>query len=195
MMRTIATVLVSLIGKLPNGWALGHRGGGVDAVLGAIAGPIADVEAEAAALMDETDPRSAVNLLPDFERVLGPDPCGRDLNDRTLEQRQRQAHQRWTARGGQSIPYYLGIAEGLGETVEIEEFWPTKVGVLCAGMALIPEGEQFTYRIKLALISQWLFRASQNVAGDPLGGYGVNDVECELRRLKPAHTQLVFAYI
>ncbi|WP_244612340.1 putative phage tail protein [Brucella sp. 10RB9215] len=79
-------------------------------------------------------------------------------------------------------------------TIEIEEFWPSKAGVLRAGQALIAEGEQFTWRVKLQLISEWIFRAGVNTAGQPLGGFEISDIECELRRLKPAHTQLVFSY-
>lgn len=195
MSRTLNTILASLVGKLPIGWVLDKRGGVFDALLVAFATPVADAERSAEELMDEVDPRTAIQLLPDFERVLGPDPCGRDLGPRTLEQRQRQAHQRWTARGGASIPYFLDLAARLGVTIEIEEFWPSRCGVLVAGAPLVAEGEQFTWRVRLALISQWKFRAGQNVAGDPLGGYGLSDIECELRRLKPAHTQLVFAYI
>ena len=79
-------------------------------------------------------------------------------------------------------------------TIEIEEYWPTVCGVLVAGDALIGHGEQFTWTVKLSLIDEWLFRAGQNVAGDPLGGLTLSDIECELRRLKPAHTQVVFSY-
>ena len=194
-MRSVGAVLAGLVRQLPPGWALAFRGGLLDAVLETFAGRLAEAEADAAALMDEVDPRQAVRLLPDFERVLGPDPCGRDLGERTVEQRQRQAHQRWTARGGQSIPYFLSVADRLGVVIVIEEFWPSQAGVLRAGQPLVADGEQFTWRIRLPLISQWWFRAGQNTAGDPLGGYALSDIECELRRLKPAHTQLVFAYI
>lgn len=96
--------------------------------------------------MDEIDPRTANALLPDFERVLGPDPCGRDLGNQTIEQRQRRAHQRWIAKGGASIPYFVKMAASLGHTIEIEEFWPSNAGVLLAGQPLIAEGEQFTAR-------------------------------------------------
>lgn len=195
MSRTRAKILASLIGKLPRGFALGHRGGVLDAILDAIAKLLADAETDAEQLMAEIDPRSANRLLADFERVLGPDPCGRDLGDQTLQQRQRRAHQRWIAQGGASIPYFLKLAESLGHTIEIEEFWPSKAGVMRAGQTLIAEGEQFTWRIKLQLISEWIFRAGVNQAGQPLGGIDISDLECEMRRLKPAHTQLVFSYV
>ncbi|MGO4558335.1 YmfQ family protein [Mesorhizobium sp. 2RAF21] len=194
MSRVVATILRSLIGKLPVGWVLAGRGGVLDALLEALAQPFADAEDEAEELMREIDPRTAVRLLPDFERVLGPDPCGRDLGNRTLAQRQRQAHQRWTARGGQSIPYFTTFAAMLGVTIQINEFWPSKAGYMRAGMRLVPNGEQFTWRVRLTLTGQWWFRAGQNQAGDRLGGFTLSDIECELRRLKPAHTQIVFSY-
>mgnify|MGYP001759980871 CR=1 FL=1 len=195
MTRPQSTILASLIGKLPRGFALGKRGGVLDAVLDSIAKVLVQAEADAEKLMDEIDPRTANALLPDFERVLGPDPCGRDLGSQTIEQRQRRAHQRWIAKGGASIPYFVKMAASLGHTIEIEDFWPSIAGVLQAGQPLIAEGEQFTWRVKLQLISEWIFRAGVNQAGQPLGGFEISDIECELRRLKPAHTQLVFSYV
>ncbi len=195
MTRPQSSILASLIGKLPRGFALGRRGGVLDAVLDSIAKVLVEGEASAEQLMNEIDPRTAVALLPDFERVLGPDPCGRDLGNQTLEQRQRRAHQRWIAKGGASIPYFVQMAASLGHSIEIEEFWPSNAGILHAGQPLIAEGEQFTWRVKLQLISEWIFRVGVNQAGQPLGGYEISDIECELRRLKPAHTQLVFSYV
>lgn len=194
MSRPQEAIARSLLARLPRGWALGRRGGILDALMSALAAPVADVEREAETMMDEVDPRMAVRLLPDFERVLGPDPCGRDQNELTREQRQRIAHQRWTARGGQSVSYFVETAARLGALIEIEEYWPSVAGGLQAGEPLIAQGEQFTWLVKLALIDEWLFRAGQNAAGEPLGGLTLSDIECELRRLKPAHTQLIFSY-
>tara|TARA_R110002020_G_scaffold212759_9_gene419406 strand:- start:1697 stop:2296 length:600 start_codon:yes stop_codon:yes gene_type:complete len=194
MSRSVQDVLRSLIGKLHPGWALARRGGVLDAVLEGIAGPIADAEASAEALMDEVDPRAAVTLLPDFERVLGPDPCGRDVGEPSLGERQRIAHQRWTAVGGQSLPYLISVAARLGVTIEIEEFWPSKAGVLRAGQPLIAEGEQFIWRVKLAPIGEFLFRAGAGQAGDPLGWIVISAIECELRRIAHSHTEPVFSY-
>ncbi|GAA0616747.1 hypothetical protein GCM10008943_34160 [Paenochrobactrum glaciei] len=60
------------------------------------------------------------------------------------------------------------MAESLGHTIDIEDFWPSIAGVL---------------------------QVSVNKADQPLGGYEISDIECELRRLKPAQTQLVFSYL
>ncbi|WP_018701389.1 YmfQ family protein [Amorphus coralli] len=195
MSRSVAQILSSLIGKLPIGFALGKRGGVLDALLEGIAAPIADAEASAEALMDEVDPRAAVALLPDFERVLGPDPCGRDVGPPSLGERQRIAHQRWTATGGQSLPYLISVAARLGVTIQIDEFWPSKAGVLRAGQPLIADGEQFVWRVKLAPIGEFLFRAGAGRAGDPLGWIVISAIECELRRIAHSHTRVVFSYV
>lgn len=195
MARTVSAILQSLIQKLPNGWALGLRGGVLDVVLEGAASAIHQVEADAEALMIETDPRTAKKLLADFERCLGPDPCGRDLDAQTVEQRQRLAHQRWTATGGQSIPYMIRIAANLGVDITVEEFWPSRAGVLRAGQRLRPEGCQFVWRVNIpGLISVVRFRAGVSRAGHRLGSFELSSIECELRRIKPAHTHVVFAY-
>lgn len=195
MARPVSTILQSLLGKLIPGWALGQRGGVIDAVLGSVAVALQDVETGAEALMRETDPRASNALLADFERCLGPDPCGRDSATLTVEQRQRLAHQRWTARGGQSIPFFVSIARSLGVEITVEEFWPSKAGVLRAGQRLRPEGCQFVWRVNIpGLLTVVKFRAGVSRAGHRLGTFEISSIECELRRLKPAHTHVVFKY-
>jgi uncharacterized protein YmfQ (DUF2313 family) len=195
MARLASTILQSIIAKLPTGFALGYRDGVLDAVLSSAADRIAEIETNAEALMRETDPRNANALLADFERVLGPDHCGRDLDLQSVEARQRLAHQRWTATGGQSNPYMISIAEKLGVSVSIEEFWPSRAGVLRAGTPLRPEGCQFVWRVNIpGLVTVIKFRAGASRAGNRLGVFTLSSIECELRRIKPAHTEVVFNY-
>jgi len=193
--RPPSTVLQSLFSKLPTGWALRYRDGVLGVILGAIAGAIADAESAAEAMMNETDPRLADKLLSDFERCLGPDPCGRDNDGLTSQQRRQLAFQRWTARGGQSIPYFVSVAAALGVTITIEEFWPSRAGVLRAGQRLRPEGCQFVWRVNVpGLITVTNFRTGTSRAHHRLGSFEISAIECVLRRYKPAHTQLVFKY-
>ncbi|MDL2401243.1 YmfQ family protein [Rhizobium mayense] len=195
MARTVAAILSSIIAKLPVGWALGLRGGVLDAVLSGGAERIAEVEQSAEAMMVEVDPRSAVNFLADFERVLGPDPCGRDIDATTIEQRQLLAHQRWTSLGGQSIPYFIAVAAKLGVAITIDEFWPSVAGGLRCGQRLQPFGCQFDWRVNIpGLTTVITFRTGTSGAGERLGTFQISNIECELRRLKPAHSQVVFSY-
>lgn len=195
MIRSPEAIGSSVVKKLPIGFAMGKRGGNIDMILQATASELSSAEASAAAVMKEIDPRTAVALLPDFERVLGKDACGRDRSNLTLRQRQRLAHQRWTAVGGQSIPYLMKLAKNLGFEIEIEEFWPSKAGGLRAGQRLIPEGEQFVWRVRLRLNGHENFVAGGSQAGDPLGLFIQSGVECELRRIAHSHTTPVFSYI
>ena len=194
MSRTPADIRQSLIAKLPPGFALAKRGGVIDAIYSGFARSMAEGEEAAERLVNEIDPRAANYLLHDFERVLGAAPCGRDFNVSTTAQRQRRAHQRWTATGGQSIPYFIEIARNLGVDIRIEEFWPSIANDMVAGDYLVPEGDQFIWRVHLKLVDPVFFIAGNAEAFERLYDFSINDVECVLRRLKPAHTTLVFYY-
>lgn len=194
MSRTNDVITQSLIAKLPPGFALAKRGGVIDAIYSGFARSLSEGEEAAERLVNEIDPRAANYLLHDFERVLGADPCGRDFNVSTTAQRQRRAHQRWTATGGQSIPYFIEIARNLGVDIRIEEFWPSIANDMVAGTPLIPEGEQFIWRVKLKLAKPVFFISGSSEAWERLYDFALSDVECVLRRLKPAHTTLVFFY-
>jgi uncharacterized protein YmfQ (DUF2313 family) len=195
MARLVPTILRSVVAKLPTGFALGRRDGVIDIALEGAITPVVDIEAGAEAMMVETDPRSADNFLADFERVLGPDPCGRDAGGLSVGDRRRLAHQRWTATGGQSIPYLVGLAAKLGVSITIEEFWPSRAGVLRAGQPVRAEGCQFVFRVHIpGLVTVINFKAGVSRAGQKLGSFQISSIECDIRRLKPAHTQVTFAY-
>lgn len=194
MSRSPEDIKRSIIAKIPPGFALAKRESIIDAFYEAFSYGFADGEQAAEDMMNEINPRSSNYLLDDFERVLGADPCGRDLNTQTKEQRRRRAHQRWTATGGQSIAYFTQIARNLGVSITIDEFWPSIANEMVAGDLLIPEGEQFVWRVRLKLIHPVFFISGSSETWERLYDFTINDVECVLRRLKPAHTTLVFMY-
>jgi len=194
MSRAASTIQQSIRTKWPKGYAAPRECGVMDALYGGFGAALADGESQTEKLFVEIHPREAEALLTDFERVLGPDPCGRDKQEQSLTQRQRRAHQRWIATGGQSIPYFIEIARNLGSEIEVEEFWPSVANSMVSGDALIPEGEQFVWLVKLKLINPDWFITGRNEAWDSLFTFENSDIECVLRRLKPAHTTLIFAY-
>lgn len=195
MSRSAEAVHAEIVSLTPEGWVWPRAGSLFAALFQPPATAIADLEATAEAMMDEIDPRSAVLCLTDFERVLGPDPCGRDPTTLTLSARQKLAHQRWTARGGASIPYFIGYAAKRGVTIAIEEVRLSRVGRFRAGHRLVDAPQQFFWKVTLPLTTSTIFRAGRSSAGERLYDIALTGIECDLRRLKPAHTEVAFRYL
>lgn len=195
MARDAGLALEELLAVTAKGWAFPAQGTLFAATLEAMAGGLADIEALAEGMMGETDPRTAALCLPDFERVLGPDPCGRDLGALSLEQRRDLAFQRWTSRGGASIPYFVSLAAARGVAITISENLTSQAGAVECDFELVGEGEQFVWTATVALLGEDLFEASGGAAGDSLYDITLSDIECDIRRLKPAHTEVAFIYI
>ena len=199
MSRSIDEVQAAIVAEAPRGWAWPHVEPSADESLfetlfKPLAKGIADVEATAEAMMEEVDPRTATLLLQDFERVLGPDPCGRDPSLLSLDQRRGLAHQRWTARGGASRAYFIGMAAKRGVEITISENRVSMAGGLVAGDELVDAPEQFIWTVHLALLGETLFEAGSGQAGDRLYDIVLSDVECDIRRARPAHTEVTFSY-
>ena len=197
MSRTTAAVLEGMTGNLPPGWIWPAAGAPslIAAVLSPFAEEIAGIEAAAEAMMAEIDPRTATLCIADFERVLGADPCGRDPSGLALVARQRLAHQRWTARGGQSIAYFVALAAARGVEITVSEAFPSQAGRLRAGDELVMSPEQYVWIINLALGAWQVFRAGEAAAGDRLYDFALSDIECDIRRARPAHTEVAFRYV
>src|SRR5690606_22069685 len=81
----------------------------------------ANVDSRAADLLErESDPRAALELLPDWERVAGlPDACLAE--PLTIADRQKALIARLTILGDQSIAFFLQLAEALGYEITIIE--------------------------------------------------------------------------
>jgi len=196
MSRSAEDAHQELMALLPPGWIMPRPGDGslLGAILAAPARMFAEIEAVAEEMIDQIDPRTATHTLDDFERVLGQDPCGRDTAGMSIADRQQLAHQRWTARGGQSIAYFVALAARRGVAITIEESIVSQADYACAGDELVNEPEQFTWLVRLAFGGWIVAEADDAVAGDLLVEYDLNDIECDIRRLAPAQTEVVFSY-
>lgn len=196
MSRSDDAIFEELLSHIPPGWVWPRE---PDSLLAALLWPmaagVAVLEKMAEDMMAEIDPRTAVLCLPDFERVLGPDPCGRDVSALPIRKRQEIAHARWTGRGGQSVPYYVELAAKRGVEIDVQEFTLSRAGVLQAGDELVNHPEQFVWLVKLRLGEWDIFRAGEHTAGDLLYSFELSDIECDIRRAKPAHTEVVFEYL
>ena len=138
--RTPAQVLDGLLRLSPPGWALPRTPDSLWGTLLSVDAAVwSDVEASADAMLLEIDPRSTVNLLPDYERVVGPDPYGRDAPSQDLSYAQMQAlvWQRWTDGGNMAVSDYEALAVASGAVAaNITTYWPTTAGASACGAFL-----------------------------------------------------------
>lgn len=178
----------------------------------------ARLEQSAEALLVEVDPRAALPLLPDYERVLGEDPCLGPATDLPVELRRRVAHQRWTQRGGATPAFFVGLGAALGIEVEVIESQPWEVGLASVDDELIAESGRFEWflfvrsrplssQAGLPLLLEdgrplrqesatvlTNFEVGASDVDTPLEDFRRSPIECLARRHAPAHTALYFAY-
>jgi uncharacterized protein YmfQ (DUF2313 family) len=133
-------------------------------------------------------------LLPEWEESLGlPDPCIGPLP--TLQQRQSAVCVKFTARGGQSIDYYIRLAASVGVTARVVQFAPFRASINRCGDHL--NGEAWAHAWAIIIPPPptivW-FRAGLSTAGEPLRTWGDKIFECMIRAAAPAHTVIIFRY-
>ncbi|MBX9750913.1 MAG: YmfQ family protein [Roseococcus sp.] len=189
--------LAQLIALLPPGAALPRE---PDSRLARQLWPMAEefarLDARAADLMIQADPRAADEMLADYERVLGDDPCIGPVARLPIETRRALAHQRWTAQGGATPAYFTGIAAAFGIPITLTESQPFECGVSACDDELIAEDGRFEWIVTITaptLLTE--FEVGVADVGTPLGDFARSPVECLIRRSAPAHTSVYFSYV
>lgn len=176
------------------------------------------VEIAASKLLEiETDPRTTMDMLPDWERNFGlPDPCYSEPF--TIGDRQKALVHRMTIEGGQSRQFFIDAEAEIGHTIHITEYRPFMVGLDRVGdnrqllyydidsnpaytdypYMLGPPENRFYWTAHVDEARLTWFRV-----GGGGGQTGVDphlrislasDLECLLNRWKPAHTKIIFDY-
>lgn len=162
-------------------------------------------------LTRESDPRATLELLSDWERAWGlPDPCVAE--PLTIADRQIALVTKMTMLGAQSRAFFESLAGVLGYTVRIREYAPVMAGVTEVGdtagthgmtfpemrWELGPPENRFFWTVQVDNVRLTWFTvggAGGECGIDPLLRIGVaTDLECLIRRWKPAHTDVVFDY-
>lgn len=170
------TVLTKVLLAMADGLARGHN--------------------RALDLIEEADPRTAFEMLADWERVCGlPDPCSAGIAT-TLQERRAAVVTRLVSTGGQSISYFRELIVALGYDATVEEFRPAVAGIARCGHRLngLPS-VRFIWRVTVHGPRVTRARAGVSQAGDKLAKITrAEDLHCVLQRLKPGHTTLVIAY-
>ena len=212
MANTRLEAYKNLIAKLlPPGkaWAKVRE----NVLLEGLAVELTRVEARAADCLKEIDPRQTVELLEDWESLLGiPDECTPE--GQTVTQRQTQITQKLASVGGLSATYYEFIASQLGFDIRITDAHSFRVGRQRVGEPLTngvyPDGVfrvgdrvgnelakagwRFYYIAEIPLTELVRFRVGLSRVGDPLVSYSNTLLECTLKRLKPAHRNIFFKF-
>lgn len=162
----------------------------------AMADELARVESRTHQLSIDWLPSQAIELLPDWERALAlPDNCFPDQSQ-TLEQRQLAAVEKFTRIGLQTPAYFVSLAESLGYTIEIEEYFPFSAGAGVAGGYVVDEDWAYTWKVKVfgeeTIIAD--FQVGKSTVGEGLRTWGNSLIECVINRQKPAHTIVIYSY-
>ena len=149
--------------------------------------------ASALALLSDAFPLAPVQLLPEWQATLGlPDPCAGPAP--SLAVAQQQVNARFIASGGQTAAYFIAVAAALGYPVTITQFAPFRAGSSRAGDPAMGSDWANTWQINAPTFTIEYFRAGHGAAGDPLASWGNTVLQCELQRIAPAHTILLFKY-
>lgn len=164
-------------------------------LLMALAEELARIDARAEDLINESDPRTTFELLSEWEVAYGlPDKCS-GLSA-SLAERRAAVHSKLTKTGGQTPAFFVELALGLGSVITIEEFEPFTCGAGSrAGRSLGSMDVRYWWRVHgLDTPAVFLFHAGAWTAGNSIAALGTRDVECVLRELKPAQSELFFKY-
>jgi uncharacterized protein YmfQ (DUF2313 family) len=180
-------------------------------VMRGLAGILGFMDGRAGDMLErESDPRITVEMLDQWERAWGlPDPCYE--GPQTIGERQKHLVLRMTMLGGQSRAHFIQYAKFLGYEVSISEYRPFMVGVDRCGdnreyradgslgewpCQIGPPTMRFVWTMHVHSVRLTWFRAGAGQAGiDPHLRIALAiDLECVIRRWRPAHTEVLFDY-
>lgn len=143
-------------------------------------------------LLVEAFPGSTYELLSEWEATLGlPDPCAGVQP--TLEGRRAQVVARISAVGGQTIQYFVDYAKSLGYDITITEYTAFKFGD-AFGSPLNSEDWAYTLQVNAPLNSVSYFEFGASAFGDAFASWGNAVLECDLKKVMPAHMLKIFSY-
>lgn len=189
-----AAYLSQLKQLLPSGQAwVAETGSVLSGLLSAGAKMLSAVHHRANDLMDEADPRTAIEMLPEWEIEVGlPGKCSASAD--TIRERQAMVHAKWISRGGQSRPYFIDLAKALEYDITITEYTPFQAGQSVASDPCCSDDWTFTWKVNAPATTIRPFRAGEGAAGEPIQDWGNGLLECAISQDKPAHTHVIFAY-
>ena len=179
---------------LPKGraWPRG-RGTVLHALIQGLATQLHDIDTDATGLLTEIRPSTTVNLLPDWERVMGlPDECS-NLGS-TIQERRAAVLTKLVSRLGMSAEDYKAIGRTFGVEIEVEELDQARAEAI-AGLDTSNGKWRFVWWIRIPTTADIQYFDTLSDVLTPLRSVVRNqELECRLRKAAPAHTHLVLSY-
>jgi uncharacterized protein YmfQ (DUF2313 family) len=194
--RSQADYRQMLVSLLPPGpaWAV-DQVPGIHAILAGLAAEFARVDGRAADLVNESDPSTVRELVPDWERVMNlPDPCLG--GSPSFEDRLRAVQKRHLTVGGQSRAYLLSLAWEQGyRGASITEYRAPRFGRARCGVDHFGTwGLQFFWTMHLGQRQVAGRRWGISTWGEAFGANPNSGIECLIKRSAPAHCVVTFDY-
>lgn len=144
-------------------------------------------------LVSESYPDTTVDLLPEWEKNYGlPDACT-NYNE-SIQERQKDLVAKYAAKGGQSVAYFIMLAEFLGYTITITEFLPFRTNVNHTNDILYGEEWMWIWQVNYSGSNPIYFRTNVSTTNERLIVYGNDRLVCFFNKYKPAHTKVIFNF-
>jgi uncharacterized protein YmfQ (DUF2313 family) len=151
------------------------------------------IQARDCDLLAESYPCGAVELLPEWEAAVGlPNECT-ELVELTLAERQALVCAWLAMQGGQSIAYYVWLADLFGYTISVIEHVPFRAGCVEVGCGRVGDC-WFWWEVVVQGVPYHYPEVGCVAAGEPPCGSGASIIECLIRMFAPAHTTVTFRY-
>lgn len=167
----------------------------IDAVLQGLAPEFARIDARTNDLLNEMDPATMREMLPDFEAAMDlPDECLG--TEQTFDARRKAVIRRLIGNGGQNAEFFIGIAAELGyPNATVTEYRAPRFGRSRFGVAHFGTwAAQFFWVLNLGERLSGGARFGVAHFGERFGSNPNNGIECLVQRWMPAHTVVDFIY-
>lgn len=161
----------------------------IDAYLRGLSAELARLDARAYDLLNEADPQTLHELVPDWERVMQlPDPCLGEAP--TYEDRKIAVRQRLVGLGSQTPAFYVQIAISQGyPAAKVVEHRAPRFGRSRFGSAHFGTwAAQFMWTLYVGERKALGRRFGASYWGERWGLNPAAALECLIRRAAPAHT-------
>ncbi len=153
------------------------------AMLVAMADEFERVAVRGANLIEETDPRTASETLPDWEKMLGLPDAQVLVIPSTIEERRVVVTAKYTARGGQNYQFFSDLCANAG--------WPL-VSIAKGPALLLRVGFRVGARVYGA---NWAYSMNLTLNTPTAGAMAKADFERLVRHVTHAHISVLFTYL